>query len=235
MTRLFVQGLGPILSLALILAAPTEAAAAAGPDGQDRFAIEFDLGTRLIYTGSYELFSERPGLVNAQVSMAWLPGAYANKLALDLRLAQAGSRATSFDVLESRLAVSTAMLGASFRQPLLEVLAVVARAGLGADYVRVILDDDAGAEFRGSAWAPVVEGTAALELVTPTYRVGRVQREILFRVEGGYGWRPFGAGIKNLERDYDEDDPAPIERTAVGLGNLDLSGFVIRGAIGYRF
>ena len=221
--------------LCLIGAMAPSTVAEASP--QNRVEANFTIGGRLIYDESYELFSSNAGMATIAVSGAWLPAGAGERLAFDLSLGYSGSDVRSFaTALTSRLSTATLTVGAAYRQPVIGSLFVFARAGTGAERGTVNLDDGASRPFRGSAWAAVLEGSAGLELALPTRRVGRDRQDMTFRLEGGYGLRPFGARFDRVYRDVKEDgDPEPIERTSMDLGRLDVSGWVIRGSWGYRF
>ena len=223
-----------VAALAVGLLFPA-AAAASPPAGPDRFGVDFGLGSRLIYTGSYEFYSENAGLFGGQTGFSWTPAAAGGRLGLDLRLSHSTSSATNFGVIDTRLRTTTSTVGAAVFQPIFRDLHVVGRFALGADLVHSRIDDSLGSSFTAGGLCPVIEGSLALELWVPTYRSGAVHRDLVFRLESGYGWRPLGVELKRHERKIKEDDPAPIERIRIDAGKLDLSGIEIRGSLGFRF
>jgi hypothetical protein len=223
-----------VLAACLLCLLPTWATAQS-PVERDLFGVEFDLGSRLIHSGSFEAFSRNPAMAAVHLGGSWLPAGFERRLAVDARLGRSGSSARNFGLFEASLETTLLAAGASYRHPLLDRLVAVGRAGAGAEYVRVRLDDGAGAPFSGGAFSAVVEGTAGLEVVSPLLLAGSVERHIALRLEAGYGWRPFGADLDRLERRLEESDPARIASVPVEIGNLDLSGVVIRGSLAFRF
>ncbi len=223
-----------VLGAVILLCCPVFAEADEEPVSSERFGLELDLGSRLVYSSAFEAFSRSPVMGAMQLGVSWQPAVHEQRVLLDLRAGLGGTQARGFRGFDASLGVTTLTASVSWRQGLVDAVWAGARFGAGAEHVRVAIDDDAGAPWRASTWTMVLEGTVSIELVS-ALRGGGAERDFGVRIESGYGWRPGGAELGAVTRaDYSEEVPR-IESVGVDLGNLDLSGWIVRGALAFYF
>lgn len=239
------------LVLALVLLLPGAALALPGdptprlsstpfsPDAS-RYAVYARWSSLWVTDPRFDLVAETDTLPRLEVGVGWVPGWAGDALALELGYAGGDRSASAFEFGEATLNLHSIQAAALYRWNTSAQTRAYGRGQVSLDFVHLAIDGDGqGTSLEDLALTMGLEGTLGWELLLPFGQKrtddDRPLQHFAMGVEAGYAYRPLEPGFA-LEREREgEGGPKPIERVAADLGGMDLSGWVLRLGIAYRF
>jgi len=202
--------------------------------GNHQKHVRFDLGVRsqFIKSAGFDPFSKRDALTQVTTSASWAfltaqDLSVAALVGFDLGGTSANARSdrASLDVMRFTLAPEA-------RYHVLRILAVTVKVGPTLTRQAAELSDGLDTSLSQVSWRFGVDATAGAAVELWGYASGRSHKPRLWlTAEGGYGWSsPMKLNLK-------PDDPsrAPERLAAPALGDLSLSGPIVRVAAALSF
>jgi len=185
------------------------------------------LGSIWVTDRAFDLFSTTDAIPSVQIGAGWEGD---GPLSFELVYGFSGSAATTFDVLETRFFLHQFQAAALYRVPFSPNWRAFGRGAAGFELAGVRIEDPRATVLGDTAPGLGLEGTAGIELRLPISASGNPWAASLgFTVEAGYGWRPIAASFDDARVDRDGDaEPPPVRAGPVDVGDLDLSGPILR-------
>lgn len=186
------------------------------------------VGSVWVQDPSLDLVSDNDALPRTEFGFAISP---APSWAVELSYGLVGASATSFEVVESNLWLHQFQLAAVHYLPLWSHFRARARAGGAFELAHLRLEPGGGPSYSDTAALLALEATLGVEWILPLFTQG-----LLFgtTVDAGYGYRPILASFDELER-TDGETSGRIRQLPVDVGELDLSGWVLRFGVSMHF
>ncbi|MBK8014500.1 MAG: hypothetical protein IPK13_24510 [Deltaproteobacteria bacterium] len=190
---------------------------------------------------SVSVISESTALLQFEAGGEYMFSSPTDGFALELGVAGGLQDRRIFEQAEGRFSLLSLQASAIYRVPLWSSLGVYGRAMGQLNWAHLsITEDRLPVEIDDSAVGLAGAGTAGLELVfpvafSPTARGLAPSQWLSIYAEVGY-LAATELEFKELQREVDEEgEPESIRRVSLDVGNLDLSGPVLRAGLSFRF
>lgn len=210
------------------------------PDGSSdetpRLGVFARVGSIWVQDPGFDLVSGVDAMPRVELGVGFAPAEF---WTLELSYGLAGAASTVFEAVDSSLQLHQFQFAAVGRLPIAKRLRVLGRAGVGFELAHLSLDD--GQTNRLSDTAPLLalEGSLGIEWTLPlslSEKPDSSTSSFDLSMEMGYGYRPLAASFDDLDRAGDDDqNAARVAGVPVDVGDLDLSGWVLRFGAALRF
>jgi len=207
-----------VLALAMLLVS-TPAAADAN--------LALRLGSIWVTDPDFDLVSTTDAIPSMQLAVGWDTG---GPLSFEVAYGFASSSAETFEVIQSSFFLHQFQGAAYYGVPLSDWWRAYGRGAAGLELGVLRLEDLSTTVLGASALGLGLEGTVGIELRMPVSGSGdRWATTLGLSVEAGYGWRPLAHSFDDAEVDHDEDaEPLPLRAGAIDVGDVNLSGPILR-------
>ena len=189
------------------------------------------VGSIWVTDPSFDLVAETDAIPNLQIG-AGIEAA--GPLTFELTYGLASSSAITFETFDASFTLHQFLGAARYDVPLSERWRAYGRGAAGVEIGVLRIDDVAGFDSVGALGDTALdlglEGTLGIQLQLPiSASDNRWAARLAFLMEAGYGWRPFAMSFSEADVSHDDDaDPPPLRQGAIDVGELNLSGPILR-------